>query len=119
MTTDSTQPRTAVVTGASSGIGAATARALAAEGFRVVCAARRTDRIEDLAKEIGGFPHPSRVIVAQARDLAGLRGALLRSRVRPCLLVQRVELARQPVQLLAQLLRPGQSLAQLPRLRVL
>lgn len=46
--------RVAVVTGASSGIGAATARALAAEGFRVVCAARRTDRIEALAGEIGG-----------------------------------------------------------------
>jgi NADP-dependent 3-hydroxy acid dehydrogenase YdfG len=42
------------VTGASSGIGAATARALAGEGFRVVCAARRTDRIEALAAEIGG-----------------------------------------------------------------
>src|SRR6478672_4319478 len=47
-------PRTAVVTGASSGIGAATARALAAEGFRVVCAARRRDRVEALAGEIGG-----------------------------------------------------------------
>jgi NADP-dependent 3-hydroxy acid dehydrogenase YdfG len=46
--------RTAVVTGASSGIGAATARALAAEGFRVICAARRRDRIEALAEEIGG-----------------------------------------------------------------
>jgi NADP-dependent 3-hydroxy acid dehydrogenase YdfG len=44
----------AVVTGASSGIGAASARALAAEGFRVFCAARRVDRIEALAAEIGG-----------------------------------------------------------------
>ncbi len=46
--------RTAVVTGASSGIGAATARRLAGEGFHVVCAARRSERIEDLAREIGG-----------------------------------------------------------------
>jgi NADP-dependent 3-hydroxy acid dehydrogenase YdfG len=46
--------RTAVVTGASSGIGAATARALAGDGFHVVCAARREDRIKELAEEIGG-----------------------------------------------------------------
>lgn len=49
-----TQPSTAVVTGASSGIGAATARALADAGYHVFCAARRAERIEALAAEIGG-----------------------------------------------------------------
>jgi NADP-dependent 3-hydroxy acid dehydrogenase YdfG len=46
--------RTAVVTGASSGIGAATVRALAEAGFETVAAARRLERCEELAREVGG-----------------------------------------------------------------
>jgi NADP-dependent 3-hydroxy acid dehydrogenase YdfG len=46
--------RTAVITGASSGIGAATARALAGDGFRTVLGARRFERLRELADEIGG-----------------------------------------------------------------
>ena len=51
-TTAPSSLRTAVVTGASSGIGAATVRLLAAQGFRVVCAARRADRLESLVADI-------------------------------------------------------------------
>lgn len=45
----------AIVTGASSGIGAASARELARAGFQVYCAARRIDRLHTLAAEIGGI----------------------------------------------------------------
>jgi 3-hydroxy acid dehydrogenase/malonic semialdehyde reductase len=46
--------KTAVVTGASSGIGAETARALAGAGARLALGARRVERVEELAAELGG-----------------------------------------------------------------
>lgn len=48
------EDRVIAITGASSGIGAATARRLAAEGWRVVLAARSQEKIEALAEELGG-----------------------------------------------------------------
>ncbi len=73
--------RVAIVTGASSGIGAASARALAAAGFRVVLAARRLERLEALAKEIagaGGSALPVAADLAREADCAELVARTLR-----------------------------------------
>ena len=61
----------AVVTGASTGIGAATARRLAKEGFHVVLAARRIERLTAIAAEIGGTA--VRCDVTSDSDVAALR----------------------------------------------
>jgi NADP-dependent 3-hydroxy acid dehydrogenase YdfG len=58
----------ALVTGASSGIGEATARALAAQGAKVAIAARRLERLERLASEIGGEGHTALAIQSDVTD---------------------------------------------------
>ncbi|MCV7248347.1 SDR family oxidoreductase [Mycobacterium koreense] len=71
----------AVVTGASSGIGAATAVALADQGFHVVAVARRGERIAALAEQIGGTAVPADVtddaavadLVTRLQDLGPIR----------------------------------------------
>ncbi len=60
-----------IVTGASSGIGEATARQFGREGARVVLAARRVDRLESLAKEIAGMGTGAETLVVAA-DLSRL-----------------------------------------------
>jgi NADP-dependent 3-hydroxy acid dehydrogenase YdfG len=75
----------AVVTGASAGIGAATARALAGAGYRVVLGARRADLIQELARELHGDAFPLDVtdeatierFVESVASLAGRVDALI------------------------------------------
>jgi NADP-dependent 3-hydroxy acid dehydrogenase YdfG len=55
--TDESAARVLLITGASSGIGAATAREARAEGWRVVLAARTHERLQELAEELGGPEH--------------------------------------------------------------
>ena len=62
--------RTAFITGATAGIGAASARALAAEGWRIIGLGRRKDRLEALADALGDDFHP---ITADMRDTEDLK----------------------------------------------
>ncbi|MFJ4207470.1 SDR family oxidoreductase [Paenarthrobacter sp. NPDC089675] len=69
-----TQNKTAVVTGASTGIGEATVRALAATGWKVYAVARRADRLEALGAETGAVPFPADV--TNDDDVAALLAAV-------------------------------------------
>lgn len=69
-----TQGRVAVVTGASSGIGEATARALAAGSYRVALLARRLDRITALADELGNGSIAIQADVTDRDSLASAAG---------------------------------------------
>ncbi len=68
----STKPGNVLVTGASSGFGAAVARRFAAEGARVIVTARRADRVRDLARELGPQVLP---LTLDVRDRAAVAAA--------------------------------------------
>ena len=71
--------KAALVTGASSGIGRATALALAAEGASVAVGARRADRLTDLVKEIDALSGHATAIDLDVTDEASCRAAVQRA----------------------------------------
>jgi NADP-dependent 3-hydroxy acid dehydrogenase YdfG len=78
MTPGTLAETTALVTGASSGIGAATAKALAAQGASVGLLARRTDRLADLKKDIESAGGAALVVAADVTDAEQVESAVRR-----------------------------------------
>ncbi|MCI0142959.1 SDR family oxidoreductase [Arthrobacter bambusae] len=72
--TEEVQTKTAVVTGASTGIGEATVRALAADGWKVFAVARRAERLEALGAESGAVPFAADI--TNDDDVAALLSAV-------------------------------------------
>ena len=64
---------TAFITGATAGIGAAATRKFIADGWRVIAAGRRADRLQDLADELGDAFVP---LALDMRDLGGIAGTI-------------------------------------------
>jgi len=71
-----------IVTGASAGIGAATARAFGAAGARVALAARRADRLEAVARDIGNAGGEALVVAADMRQLADIQNLVAQTLAR-------------------------------------
>jgi NADP-dependent 3-hydroxy acid dehydrogenase YdfG len=72
-----TSIRTALVTGASSGIGRELAKAMARDGVEVALAARRTDLLEELANEIRGAGGAARAVTIDVTDAGATQARLL------------------------------------------
>ena len=83
--------RSAIVVGASSGIGEAVARRLAAEGTHVTLVARRDDVLRTLADAIGKATSPG-LVAYRAHDVRNGSEGLFVARVRPCSLGARERL---------------------------
>lgn len=83
----------AIVTGASAGIGAAVARGLHEDGFHVVAIARRSDRLDAMAAELGDRVLPLSLDVSDPEAVASLRGRLPAGCSAPDVLVNNAGLA--------------------------